>query len=142
MKHIKSFNESVIENDIQSLKDIFIHLKDDGYKIEYFTKKLVNDIGVLVSSISVKITNHTEDFLGNNSGLIKTINLTSYDLVSSLKEAVSLMKSLDYKYQARYIEHGWNPIIFYIYLDKRPLSYKSIDENSPRPHTIYLDFYI
>jgi hypothetical protein len=138
MKHIKSFNESFIENDIQSLKDIFIHLKDDGYKIEYFSKKAVNAVGSPVFSISVKITNPTEDFLG----------LTSYDLVSSLKEAVSLMKSLDYEHQARYVEHGCKPIIFYIYLDKRPLSYKfqnhhlSIDENPPRPHIIYLDFYI
>jgi len=143
MKHIKSFNESVIENDIQSLKDIFIHLKDDGYKIEYFTKKLVNDIGVVVSSISVKITNPT--------AVNQIINFTSYDVVCSLKEAVSLMQSLDYKYQARYIEHGGIPFRFYINLDERDLTQYiyfggglsseevEIDETT-RPHTIYLDF--
>ena len=134
MKHIKSFNESVIENDIQSLKDIFIHLKDEGYKVEYFSKKVINDIGILVSSIGVKITNPT--------AVNQIINFTSYDVVCSLKEAVSLMQSLDYKYQARYAEHGWKPNRFYIYLDKRPLAYKSIDENSPSPHTIYLEFYM
>ena len=146
MKHIKSFNESVIENDIQSLKDIFIHLKDDGYNVEYFSKKEANDIGVLVSSISVKITNPT--------ALNQIINFTSYDVVCSLKEAVSLMQSLDYKYQARYAEHGWNPNRFYIYLDERDLTHYyceahgglsseevKIDETT-RPHTIYLDFYI
>ena len=134
MKHIKSFNESVIENDIQSLKDIFIHLKDDGYKVEYFSKKFVNDNGILVPSIGVKITNPTV--------VNQIINLTSYDVICSLKEAVSLMQSLDYKYQARYEEHGWRPNRFYIYLDKRPLAYKSIDENLPSPHTIYLEFYM
>ena len=141
MKHIKSFNESVIENDIQSLKDIFIHLKDDGYKVEYFTKKVVNDIGTLVSSIGVKITNPT--------GVNQIINLTSYDVVCSLKEAVSLMQSLDYKYQARYALHGFSPDRFYIYLDERDLTQYiwnglstkefKIDEKT-RPHTIYLDF--
>jgi hypothetical protein len=143
MKHIKSFNESVIENDIQSLKDIFIHLKDDGYKVEYFSKKEVNDIGILVSSISVKITNPT--------AVNQIINFTSYDLVCSLKEAVSLMQSLDYKYKARYALHGFSPDRFYIYLDERDLTqYISfggglrpeeikIDETT-RPHTIYLDF--
>jgi len=149
MKHIKSFNESVIENDIQSLKDIFIHLKDDGYKIEYFTKKLVNDIGVLVSSISVKITNPTAV---NPATLWREIiNFTSYDVVCSLKEAVSLMQSLDYKYKARYALHGFSPDRFYIYLDERDLTQYiyfggglsseevKIDEKT-RPHTIYLDF--
>ena len=143
MKHIKSFNESVIENDIQSLKDIFIHLKDDGYKIEYFSKKEVNDIGILVSSIGVKITNPT--------AVNQIINFTSYDLVCSLKEAVSLMQSLDYKYKARYALHGFSPDRFYIYLDERDLTQYiwnglstkefKIDEKT-RPHTIYLDFYI
>ena len=141
MKHIKSFNESVIENDIQSLKDIFIHLKDDGYKVEYFSKKVVNDIGILVSSIGVKITNPT--------AVNQIINLTSYDVVCSLKEAVSLMQSLDYKYQARYALHGFSPDRFYIYLDERDLTQYiwnglstkefKIDETT-RPHTIYLDF--
>ena len=145
MKHIKSFNESVIENDIQSLNDIFIYLKYDGYKVEYFSKKEVNDIGTLVSSISVKITNPT--------AVNQIINFTSYDLVCSLKEAVSLMQSLDYKYKARYALHGFSPNRFYIYLDERDLTqYISlggglspkefkIDETT-RPHTIYLDFYI
>ena len=143
MKHIKSFNESVIENDIQSLKDIFIHLKDEGYKVEYFSKKVVNDIGILVSSIGVKITNPT--------AVNQIINLTSYDVVCSLKEAVSLMQSLDYKYQARYAAHGFSPDRFYIYLDERDLTQYiwnglstkefKIDETT-RPHTIYLDFYI
>jgi hypothetical protein len=143
MKHIKSFNESVIENDIQSLKYIFIHLKDDGYKIEYFSKKEVNDIGILVSSIGVKITNPT--------AVNQIINFTSYDLVCSLKEAVSLMQSLDYKYKARYALHGFSPDRFYIYLDERDLTQYiwnglstkefKIDEKT-RPHTIYLDFYI
>ena len=141
MKHIKSFNESVIENDIQSLKDIFIHLKDEGYKVEYFSKKVVNDIGILVSSIGVKITNPT--------AVNQIINLTSYDVVCSLKEAVSLMQSLDYKYQARYALHGFSPDRFYIYLDERDLTRYiwnglstkefKIDETT-RPHTIYLDF--
>ena len=141
MKHIKSFNESVIENDIQSLKDIFIHLKDDGYKVEYFSKKVVNDIGILVSSIGVKITNPT--------AVNQIINFTSYDLVCSLKEAVSLMQSLDYKYKARYALHGFSPNRFYIYLDERDLTQYiwnglstkefKIDETT-RPHTIYLDF--
>ena len=141
MKHIKSFNESVIENDIQSLKDIFIHLKDEGYKVEYFSKKVVNDIGILVSSIGVKITNPT--------AVNQIINLTSYDVVCSLKEAVSLMQSLDYKYQARYALHGFSPDRFYIYLDERDLTQYiwnglstkefKIDETT-RPHTIYLDF--
>ena len=141
MKHIKSFNESVIENDIQSLKDIFIHLKDDGYKVEYFSKKVVNDIGILVSSIGVKITNPT--------AVNQIINLTSYDVICSLKEAVSLMQSLDYKYQARYALHGFSPDRFYIYLDERDLTQYiwnglstkefKIDETT-RPHTIYLDF--
>ena len=141
MKHIKSFNESVIENDIQSLKDIFIHLKDDGYKVEYFSKKVVNDIGILVSSIGVKITNPT--------AVNQIINFTSYDLLCSLKEAVSLMQSLDYKYKARYELHGFSPDRFYIYLDERDLTQYiwnglstkefKIDETT-RPHTIYLDF--
>ena len=143
MKHIKSFNESVIENDIQSLNDIFIYLKYDGYKVEYFSKKEVNDIGTLVSSISVKITNPT--------AVNQIINFTSYDLLCSLKEAVSLMQSLDYKYKARYELHGFSPDRFYIYLDERDLTQYiwnglstkefKIDEKT-RPHTIYLDFYI
>ena len=145
MKYLKHFNES-LENDIQSLKDIFIELKHDfGYKVEYFSKKEVNDIGTLVSSISVRITNPT--------AVNQIINFTSYDLLCSLKEAVSLMQSLDYKYKARYELHGFSPDRFYIYLDERDLTqYISlggglspkefkIDETT-RPHTIYLDFYI
>ena len=141
MKYLKHFNES-LENDIQSLKDIFIELKHDfGYKVEYFSKKEVNDIGTLVSSISVRITNPT--------AVNQIINFTSYDLLCSLKEAVSLMQSLDYKYKARYELHGFSPDRFYIYLDERDLTQYiwnglstkefKIDETT-RPHTIYLDF--
>ena len=46
MKHIKSFNESVIENDIQSLKDIFIHLKD---------KDLANSASITITWLDSKI---------------------------------------------------------------------------------------
>ena len=134
MKYLKRFNES-LENDIQSLKDIFINLQDDGYKVEFFSNKYVNDMGRPSNSIRVKITNPL--------AVNQIINFTN-DITNALKEAVSLMQSNGYSYRASFTRHGWNPDLFYIYLDERGLRTDGMkmDENWPTPYAIYLDFYI
>lgn len=134
MKYLKSFNES-LENDKQSLEDIFINLKDDGYKVDFFTNNYVNDFGRPSNSLRVKITNPT--------GVNQIINFTN-DIVNAIKEAVSLMQSEGYTYKASFKRHGWNSDPFYIYLDGRGLRTDGMkmDENWPTPFEIYLDFYI
>lgn len=134
MKYLKHFNES-LENDIQSLKDIFINLQDDGYKVEFFSNKYVNDMGRPSSSICVKITNPL--------AVNQIINFTN-DITNTLKEAVSLMKSNGYSYKASFTRHGFNSDTFLIHLDERGLRTDGMkmDENWPTPYVIYLDFYI
>jgi len=134
MKYLKRFNES-LENDKQSLEDIFINLKDDGYKVEFFTNKYVNDFGRPSTSLRVKITNPT--------AVNQIINFTN-DITNVLKEAVSLMQSEGYTYKAAFKKHGWSSDKFYIYLDERGLRTDGMkmDENWPTPFEIYLDFYI
>ena len=129
MKYIKRFNES-LQNDIQSLKDIFINLQDDDYKVEFNWS-----IGEPIKSISVKIRNPL--------AVNQIINFTN-DITNTLKEAVSLMQFNGYSYRASFTRHGHNSEIFYIYLDERGLRTNGMkmDENWPRSYLIYLDFYI
>lgn len=134
MKYLRHFNES-LENDIQSLRDIFLNLKDDSYKVEFFSNKYVDDMGRPSRSIRVKITNPL--------AVNQIINFTT-DITNTLKEAVSLMQSNGYSYKASFARHGFNSDTFYIYLDERGLSTDGMkmDENWPTPYAIYLDFNI
>lgn len=134
MKYLNRFNE-FLENDIQSLKDIFINLQDDGYKVELFSNKYVNDMGRPSNSIRVIVTNPL--------AVNQIINFTN-DITNALKESVSLMQSNGYSYRASFTIHGFTPDTFYIYLDERGLRTigTKMDENWPTPYEIYLDFYI
>ena len=134
MKYLRHFNES-LENDIQSLRDIFLNLKDDSYKVEFFSNKYVDDMGRPSNSIRVKVTNPL--------AVNQIINFTN-DITNALKEVVSLMKSNGYSYKASFAIHGFNSDTFLIHLDERGLGTDGMkmDENWPTPYVIYLDFYI